>query len=178
MTPSPQAVPFRSGILAIEPHWIDFNGHLNMAYFHVLFDRVVDQLWLTMGLGASYRQDRAHSTFTAECHVRYLRELHQGDTVEVAMWLLGADDKRLHSFAELRHADEGWIAATSETMTLHVAMERRKVAPFPPDIAAKVAAMAAAHAAIPRPLAAGRCIAMPISSPALVAEQDRPRGAL
>ncbi|MCL2714510.1 MAG: thioesterase family protein [Alphaproteobacteria bacterium] len=172
MTPSPDAVPFRSPIMSIEPHWIDFNGHLNMAYYHVLFDRVVDQMWLTMGLGAAYRQERGKSTFTAECHVRYLRELHPDDKVEVAMWLIGADDKRLHSFAELRHATEGWIAATSETMTLHVDMETRKVAPFPPDIASHVAAMAAAHAAIARPPAAGRAIAMPVSSTAFVAEHN------
>jgi len=165
MTQSSAGVPYRSPVMAIEPHWIDFNGHLNMAYYHVLFDRVVDQMWLQMGLGEAYKRSRGHSTFTAECHVRYLRELHASDTVVVSMWLLGADDKRLHSFAELRHATEDWIAATSETMTLHVAMEQRRVAPFPSDIAARVAVMAAAHATIARPLEAGRRIMMPASPP-------------
>ena len=79
-------------------------------------------------------KERHGSTFTAECHVRYLREIHLGDPVQVLVWLLEADDKRLHTFQELRHATEGWLSATSENMSLHIDMSSRKVAAFPPDI--------------------------------------------
>ena len=79
-------------------------------------------------------KERDGSTFTAECHVRYLREIHLGDPVQVSVWLLEADDKRLHTFQELRHATEGWLSATSENMSLHIDMGSRKVAAFPPDI--------------------------------------------
>ena len=57
-------------------------------------------------------------------------------------YLLGADDKRMHTFEELRHATEGWLSATSENMTLHIDMAARKVAPFPPDIAERLRAAA------------------------------------
>jgi acyl-CoA thioester hydrolase len=107
---------------------------------------------------------RHGSTFTAECHVRYLREIHLGDPVQISILLVDADEKRLHTFEELRHASEGWLSATSENMTVHIDMAARKTAPFPPDIRARIQAVANAHAGVPRPEGIGRKIAMPVKS--------------
>jgi acyl-CoA thioester hydrolase len=159
--PPGQAVPFLSSVMRIEPQWIDYNGHLNMAYYNVLFDRAIDELWLELGIGPTYMKERHGSTFTAECHVRYLREIHQDDPVRVAILLVAADEKRLHTFEELRHASEGWLSATSENITLHVDIIARKTAPFPPDIRARIEAVADAHRSVPRPDGIGRAIAMP-----------------
>ena len=156
-----QPIPFLSSVMQIEPQWIDYNGHLNMAYYNVMFDRAIDELWLKLGIGPGYRTERNGSTFTAECHVRYLREIHLGDPVQVSILLVAADEKRLHTFEELRHASEGWLSATSENMTIHIDMAARKTAPFPPDIRARIQALANAHAAIPRPEGIGRKVAMP-----------------
>jgi acyl-CoA thioester hydrolase len=155
------AAPFRASIMQIEPQWIDYNGHLNMAYYNVMFDRAIDQMWLQLGIGPGYLKERGGSTFTAECHVRYLREIHLGDPVQVSVWLLAADDKRLHTFEELRHATEGWLSATSENMSLHMNMTARKVAPFPPDIRERIAAVVETHGGIARPEGIGRSVAMP-----------------
>ena len=137
--PQPTA-PFLSRVMQIEPQWIDYNGHLNMAYYNVMMDRAIDEFWLQLGVGPAYMKERHGSTFTAECHVRYLREIHLGDPVQVTIYLLAADEKRIHTFEELRHATEGWISATSENITLHVDMGARKVAPFPQDIRDRIAA--------------------------------------
>jgi acyl-CoA thioester hydrolase len=156
-----QPAPFLSSVMRIEPQWIDYNGHLNMAYYNVLFDRAIDALWLELGIGPSYMQQRHGSTFTAECHVRYLREIHLSDPVQISILLLDADHKRLHTFEELRHATEGWLSATSENITIHVDIAARKTAPFPPDISARIQAVVRAHGAIARPEGIGRRIAMP-----------------
>jgi len=148
-------------VMRVEPAWIDYNGHLNMAYYNVLFDRAVDEVFELLGCGADYVKTRRHSCFTAEVHVRYLRELHAGDPVRVTFQLLDHDAKRVHFFEQLFHAAEGWVSATSENMALHVDMGAGKSAPFPPDIAAVLAKMKAAHAELPVPEAAGRRIAMP-----------------
>jgi acyl-CoA thioester hydrolase len=153
--------PFLSSVMGIEPAWIDYNGHLNMAYYNVMFDRAIDELWLQLGIGPGYMKERNGSTFTAECHVRYLREIHLGDPVQVSILLVAADEKRLHTFEELRHAGEGWLSATSENMTVHVDMATRKTAPFPPDIAARIRALADAHASLARPESIGKKITMP-----------------
>jgi len=156
------AAPFLSSVMQIEPQWIDYNGHLNMAYYNVMFDRAIDELWLKLGLGPSYIKERHHSTFTVECHVRYLQEIHLGDPVQISVYLLSADEKRIHTFEELRHATEGWVSATSENMTIHMDMVARKTAPFPADIRARIGAVAAAHARVPRPEGIGRNVGMPI----------------
>jgi acyl-CoA thioester hydrolase len=152
---------FLSSVMQIEPQWIDYNGHLNMAYYNVMFDRAIDELWLKLGIGPGYMKERHSSTFTAECHVRYLREIHLGDPVQVSVLLLAADEKRLHTFEELHHATEGWLSATSENMTIHIDMTARKTAPFPPDIRARIEAVLTAHATVARPAGIGRKITMP-----------------
>ena len=155
------AAPFVSRPMDIEKDWIDYNGHLNMAYYNVMMDRAIDQMWLHLGIGPAYMKERHGSTFTAECHVRYLREIHLGDPVQVSVLLVGADEKRLHTFEEMRHASDGWLSATSENMTIHIDMSARKTAPFPPDIRARIEALAKAHSIIPGPEGIGRKIAMP-----------------
>ncbi len=156
--------PFKCSVMQIEPQWIDYNGHLNMAYYNVIMDRSIDELFAAMGMGPDYLKARNGSTMTAECHVRYLREVHLGDPLQVFAYVIAADDKRLHTFEELRHATEGWLSATSENMTLHIDMNVRKVAPFPSDIAERVRTMAESHARLPRPEGAGRRIEMPVKA--------------
>ena len=96
--------PFVSSVMTVEPAWIDYNGHLNMAYYNVLFDRAVDEAFELLGCGLDYVRTRKHSCFTAEVHVRYLRELHAGDPVRVTFQLLDYDAKRIHYFEQLFHA--------------------------------------------------------------------------
>jgi acyl-CoA thioester hydrolase len=153
--------PFVSSVMRVEPQWIDYNGHLNMAYYNVLFDRAVDETYELIGVGSDYVEKRRQSIFTAEVHVRYLRELQAGDPVRVTFQLLDYDAKRLHYFEQLFHAAEGWVSATSENLSLHVDMTSKKTAAFPREVAARLADMKASHALLPVPEAAGRRIEMP-----------------
>jgi acyl-CoA thioester hydrolase len=155
------SAPFVSSAMRVEPGWIDYNGHLNMAYYNVLFDRAVDQVYELLGCGAAYVEQQRHSCFTAEVHLRYLRELHAGDPVRVTFQLLDFDAKRLHYFEQLLHAGEGWLSATSENMALHVDMAAQKTAALPAGIVERLRRMKAAHAQLPIPQGAGRRIAMP-----------------
>lgn len=156
----PLPAPFVSSVMSIEPGWIDYNGHMNMAFYNVLFDRCADEAYEPLGLGPEYAEKRRFTTYTAEFHICYLRELHLSDKVTCTFQLLDHDEKRFHTFQELRHVD-GWVAATGETLGLHIDMSGPKVAPFPPDILEKVRAMRAAHAELPWPERAGRSIGIP-----------------
>ena len=106
--------------MRIEPAWIDYNGHLNMAYYHVLLRPRGGRGLPAIGLGEDYVRERKASSFTAECHVQYRRELHLADPVRATMQLIEFDQKRMHVYTELRHATEFWLSATSENMMLHV----------------------------------------------------------
>lgn len=156
-TPSALAAPLVSPPLDIEESWIDYNGHLNMAYYNVLFDRGSDGAYKALGVDAVYTKERKLSVYTMEVHVCYVRELVLSDKVTVTFQLLDHDDKRLRFYQEIRHVD-GWLAATSESLLLHVDMVGPKVVPFPADILPKIEAMRAAHADLPMPERAGRGI--------------------
>ena len=153
--------PFVSSTMEVEPAWIDYNGHMNMAYFHVLFDRAVEEGFSLVGLGQDYLEERQASFFIAEVHTLYKRELKLSDQVRVTLQLIDFDEKRLHFYREIRHATEGWVSATSENLALHVDMQDRKVRPFPEDILANLSVMKSAHARLARPQALGRVIGIP-----------------
>ncbi|UDL89743.1 thioesterase family protein [Mesorhizobium sp. PAMC28654] len=149
--------PFVSKAMDIEKDWIDYNGHLNMAYYNVIFDRGTDEAFEMMGIGLDYVKQRRLTIYTAEIHVCYVQELHLDHKVTVSMQVLDHDEKRLRTYQEIRHVD-GWLAATSETLSLHVDMSGPKVAPFPADVLASIEAVRAAHSALPTPERAGRSI--------------------
>ena len=104
----------------VRPEWIDSNGHMNLAYYTVLFDGSTDLLFDELGLGLDYLRDRLLGTFVAETHNLSERELLVGAGVRVATQILGADDKRLHLWHEMFALDGGHRCATQELMFLHV----------------------------------------------------------
>jgi acyl-CoA thioester hydrolase len=145
----------------VRPEWIDHNGHMNLAYYTVLFDYATDLLFDELDLGRDYRDRTRKGTFVAETHNLYERELLVGAGVRVATQILASDTKRLHLAHEMFALDGGHRAATQELMFLHVDLEARRVAPFPDDLYRRVAAATEAHAGLPRPDWAGRRVAMP-----------------
>jgi acyl-CoA thioester hydrolase len=144
----------------VRPEWIDINGHMNLAYYTVLFDHATDRMFDELDLGLAYRRRTDLGTFVTETHNRYERELLVGDRVRVTIQILSADDKRLHLAHEMFRLDDGARAATQELLFLHVDLTARRVCPFPPELRARVDAAATAHAALPRPDWVGRHVAM------------------
>lgn len=152
-----QSAPFRSSVLTVKPEWIDYNGHLNMAYYNVLFDMCADEVYEQLGFGPDYHKTTGNTTYVAEFHVAYLRELHVNDPVTVTFQMIDCDVKRFHSYQEIWHRD-GWLAATGEALTLHVDQSGPHVAPMPDDILKKVTHLHATHADLPRPDRVGASI--------------------
>jgi acyl-CoA thioester hydrolase len=145
----------------VRPEWIDSNGHMNLAYYVVVFDLATDIFYDQIGIGAEYRAASGNSSFVAETHTVYEREVHLGDKIQVRTWLLAADSKRVHYFHEMFHAESGERSAVQELMALHIDMRVRKVAAFPPELTASLAALVKTHAPATLPKGAGRRIAMP-----------------
>ena len=153
-------IPYISSPMQVRSEWIDYNGHMNMAYYNVLFDSASDEFYGEIGIGEQYAKTRRMTTYTAEFHICYLRELHEGAPVFVHSYLLDYDAKRFHVFQELYH-EAGWLAATGETLALHIDMDGPKVAPMPEDIVAGMEGFKRKHGADVWPERAGRRIALP-----------------
>ena len=140
--------------------WTDYNGHMNVAYFTLVFDHATDVFYPLVGLGKPYRDRTGKSTFAVESHTTYLREASIGDEVQVTTQLLGYDDKRIHYFHVMSHAGKGYPMATLEQLALHVDLGTRKVEPMPEEPRRLLAAMAEAHASLPVPPQVGSVMAV------------------
>ncbi len=146
----------------VQPEWIDYNGHMNVAYYVLAFDHATDAFFDFIGLDEDYRTTTGNSTFAVEAHVTYQREVAEGDELRFTTQLLGFDEKRIHFFHNMYHADEGFLAATAEWLSLHIDMGRRRVAPIPNAIAARLAEIHQSHESLQVPAEAGRVIRRPL----------------
>ena len=144
----------------VRPEWIDHNGHMNVGYYLVVFDFATDEFFRWVGLDAAHRHAHAITTFCLEAHVTYHREVRSGDPLRFTTVLLGHDAKRIHYIHAMYHAREGFLASTNELMSLHVDLATRRGAPMHPAVVERLAAIQAAHAALPRPPQAGRRISL------------------
>jgi acyl-CoA thioester hydrolase len=153
--------PFKSRLHTVEDQWIDYNGHFNMAYYNVLFDRAGDEVFAHLGLGPDYVKAAHASFFTLEAHVTYLRELHAADQVLIATQILDFDAKRVHYVQSMYHAAEGWLSCVTENIVMHVDMAAKKSSPFPAPVLAMIEAARKAHSALAVPPQVGHRIGIP-----------------
>jgi acyl-CoA thioester hydrolase len=153
--------PIISEPYAIENQWIDYNGHFNMAYYNVLFDKDSDVALALVGLGPAYVQKTGNSYFTLEAHISYLREITVRDRVLISTQFLDYDAKRLHYVQQMLHADEGWVACVTENIVMHVDLSTKRSSPFPADVLEKIKLAHAAHKKLAVPLQVGHKIGIP-----------------
>ena len=145
---------------SVQSDWIDYNGHMNLAYYMLAFDHATDAFFDFVGLGETYLKANNASTFTLEGHITYDRELMAGSPMRFETQLLAHDAKRLHYIHFMYHADEGYLASTNELISLHVDMSARKSSPMPETVVTRLDAVAATHDKLPRPEQAGRVISI------------------
>ena len=140
----------------VRPEWIDLNDHMNVAYYLLAFDQAVDALWGRFGLTEDYVRKHSSSTIAVESHVTWKREVFEGDDYIVTAQVLAYDEKRIHQFQRMYHADEGYLAATCEWMNLHFDPGSRRVAPWPDEIGTRIAQFAQNQGSYPWPDEAGQ----------------------
>lgn len=141
--------PFTAYREQVRPEWVDYNGHLHDASYASVLSDAHELVFESLGLSADYRTTHDASMFTVETHIRFLAECSAGQTLTAATLLVAADAKRMRLHSEL-YAD-GELAATGESLYLHVDTATGRTAPLPDDRQARVDAMLAAHAGLPRP---------------------------
>jgi len=140
----------------VEPDWIDYNGHMNVAYYHMAFDRSTDRFLDTIGLGEDYLARESGSMFALEDHMTYQRELEKGDPLRITLQFLDFDEKRVHYFLRMYHADEGYLAATMEHLSIFIDMGMRRSARMPPEVHQALAVVFEEHRHLDRPEEVGR----------------------
>jgi acyl-CoA thioester hydrolase len=163
---APREAPLALHREAVRAEWIDYNGHMNVAYYVLVFDHATDAFLDHLGLDGAYRAESGCSTFALESHLTYERELAEGDPLEITTQLLDFDERRIHFFHRMLHAGEGYLAATTELLSLHVDLGRRRAEPMSQSVLARLRVLGKAHARLPRPPQAGRAVGLRAGRPA------------
>jgi acyl-CoA thioester hydrolase len=149
----------------VRPEWIDYNGHMNVAYYVMVFDLGTDAFLDYLGMDRVYRTRTGYSTYVLEAHITYERELKAGQAYRVTTQLLDFDAKRLHYFERLYRETDDVLAASTEIMLMHMDMATVRSTPMPDAVCDSVAALMQAHAVLARPPQAGRVIGIGAGKP-------------
>jgi len=118
----------------VRPEWIDYNGHMNEAFYVLVFGHATDQMMIETGMGPQYREQSGCSLYTAEAHVRYLREVSEGTELTVRTRVLGVDTKKVRLVLEMYAGGTKDPVATTELLMIHVDQGAGRASPFPDSV--------------------------------------------
>jgi acyl-CoA thioester hydrolase len=134
--------------LTIPPEYEDYNGHMNIRWYMVIFDDAGLPLYDDLGLTPEYLKANGVGGFDLEHHIHYLNEVHIGDTVAVYLRMVARSAKRMHYLMFMVNETRGALASIFECVNSFADLKVRRTAPYPPDIAAKLDALLADHTAL------------------------------
>ena len=114
----------------IKKEWTDYNEHLNMAYYVLIFDKAWEVILEKFNMGESSAKTTKMSTMVVETHTTYNNEVKQNDEVEIVLTFFDHDKKRLHFRLEMFEKKSKTLSATIEMLALYIDLNKRKVAEF------------------------------------------------
>ncbi len=114
----------------IKKEWIDYNNHMNMAYYVLIFDNVWEIMLKKFNMGESSAKSNNMSTMVVETHTTYNNEVKLGDEVEINLVFFDHDKKRLHFKMEMIEKSSKKLSATLEMLSLYIDLKKRKVSEF------------------------------------------------
>ncbi len=148
----------------VEAAWLDYNGHMNVAFYLRVFDDAGDRLTALAGMGAAYTR-RTHNSWVAlESHITFRAEAMEGDRLRVESCVLDVERKKIHVCQAMFRGDT--LLATHEQLGLHFDTVARRATPFEAAVFERLVALRDARAAQPRPPWVGRAIALGQAPPA------------
>lgn len=140
--------PLRTWTGEVVEEWIDYNRHMSEGFYGLVFGYATDEYLLKVGFDAAYRSDTKGSFYTVETHISFLDELAFGTPLWVRTTVAGVDPIRLHLFHELMRGTDDAVAATQESLLLHVDTSIDRVGPMTDAVLAAATADAHAHAGL------------------------------
>ena len=155
----PYGAPFRTDWRTVPADWLDYNGHMNVAYYTMAFDQAIDDmLHAELGIGESHVVASRQGPYALQASLQYLDEMLEGDDYQISVQMIDCDEKRMHLYLELRKSPDQ-LAATCEELLMNVDLETRRSAPYPNWAARRINQMMSDHCtALHRPASLGQPI--------------------
>ena len=113
--------------------WTDYNGHMNLSYYILVFDIGAEVILSKFKMGEHSAKTTKKSTMVVETHTTYNQEVKEGDEVDVFISYFDHDNKRLLYKLEMYDKAKNTLSATTEILALYIDLNIRKVAEFEPE---------------------------------------------
>ena len=133
----------------VKRDWLDYNDHMNVAYYVMAFDLAIDAFLEVIGISREYVEQKHRSTVALESHIVYHQEASLGDELRIDTRVVDFDGKRAHLYQEMYRGDQ--LLATQETLSISFDTVARKSCIFDDAIAQGYQRMVAAQRKLPRP---------------------------
>lgn len=153
-----EAAPIVTSVQTVEKAWIDYNGHMNVAYYTLAFDRALDEVYDLWGVGPALIPTHNMGPMALQTQIHYMAELLEGEGFHAECLLIDCDHKRVHVVMTMIAEKTGKPCAVYETLSTNVDLGQRRSANYPAEHAARLQAWKAAHAGLPRPAQVGATI--------------------
>ena len=114
----------------IKKEWTDYNNHMNMAYYVLVFDQIWEIILEKFKMGEQSAKLTKMSTMVVETHTTYNNEVKEGDEVDINLTFFDHDKKRLHFKMEMIEKSSKKLSATLEMLSLYIDLNKRRVAEF------------------------------------------------
>jgi acyl-CoA thioester hydrolase len=124
----------------VRSEWIDYNGHMNVAYFVLVFDHATDAVLERLGVGESYREASGCSVFVGEMRVNYFHEVMCQEELHVRSRVLRTDARRAVIFHRMFSSKVDRVVASNEVICVHVDLSQRRSTPWSPAVAERLSA--------------------------------------
>ena len=113
--------------------WTDYNGHMNLSYYILVFDMGAEVILSKFKMGEHSAKTTKKSTMVVETHTTYNQEVKDGDEVDVFISYFDHDNKRLLYKLEMYDKARNTLSATTEILALYIDLNIRKVTEFEPE---------------------------------------------
>ena len=110
--------------------WTDYNGHMNLAFYILVFDKGAEIILSKFKMGEESAKKNKKSTMAVESYTTYKNEVKEGEEVEIYLSFLDHDKKRIHYKLEMYEKSKNILSATTEVLSLYIDLNYRKVAEF------------------------------------------------
>ena len=152
--------PFVTNLKKVLPEWIDYNGHMNVAYYTLAFDDALDDFLDKIGIGEDYVTEFQNGPYALQANYHYFDELMVNEEFRVRIFLVGITEKCFHAAMEMFNENSGVVSAVCEQITMNVDLTLRKSNKYPDWVREKFDLMIKSQKGKPLPSQIGKSLAL------------------
>ena len=150
-------VIFQSNVQNVKKEWIDYNGHMNVAYYTLAFDNSLDDFLETiLEIGPTFVKKEKQGPYSLQANYHYLDELRLGDKFFIKIYIINSDKKKIHTVLEMIDFKTKRQVAVCETLLINVDLNIRKSVNYGPDVIKRIEQYQAKCSEIKLPLQVGK----------------------